>query len=218
MPVLGPTSPAEQAASIVALTGVALPGWIWARLEGSRRSRPSTTYSRACPKRPESAEVTMPASGHPSFASTLPLKPHVTINIPNLSCHVCQTTLQGTSGVSQQAQHHDAMGSIRILTGVMHQAARSPVNAPKETKRAEVCRNAARQAPLPADASAAKALAKGAAGSSWAAGAIAHSTSASSTYSTHAIEVAPIMPRGMSTDGFFTCMSATLKLSGGANA
>ncbi len=59
--VLGRPSPAEQAASAVAFTGVALLAWIWARLEGSRRSRPSTTYSRACPKRPESADVTMPA-------------------------------------------------------------------------------------------------------------------------------------------------------------
>ena len=64
-------APAEPAASAVALTGVALLGWIWARLEGSRRSRPSTTYSRACPKSPESAEVTIPASVQPRLTPTL---------------------------------------------------------------------------------------------------------------------------------------------------
>ena len=67
---------------------------------------------------------------------------------------------------------------------------------------------------MPGEAKAAKALAKGAAGSIRAAGTIAHNTSASSTYSTHAIEVAPIMPTGMSTEGFFTCTGVILQVSG----
>lgn len=210
----------------MAFTGVALLAWICARPEGSRRSRPSTTYSRACPRRPESADVTMPAAAQPILRSTLHSSadsaaedPQRCMQPPCMSHHHPEFVpgyLDGKREVIHTERVDSTRSPLRVLQRSECHAACSPVNAPKETKRAEVCRNATRQWPLPVDASAAKALAKGAAGSILAAGTIAHSTSASSTYSTHAIDVAPIMPTGMSTEGFFTCTAVILHMSGNA--